>query len=334
MEENNRVLPNNNIEADRSIAKIVILAVIGIIFCFFFGYFLRLFILDGQSGFLLPCFLAGMGFLAFFLLNAFFIKNSWIVSLIIFLDVLAFSAPFYDQVSKTFWLGILLTFLIFIWANYTGRQELENMLKIKFWRISKKVIPKAITALAIFVGIVYVGIADTVIKEKEFFISQTTFNKIVLPIANSSLVQAFSPGFDLSLPTGKLLENLTASQLEGSSQFQFVPGAAKDELVSQSVNELENKISGFTGVALDPDQKASDFLYEVMVKKFGTLPKSVIPIAPIIVAALIFLIIVGFSLPIRLIVTFLAFLLYEIFLALGFSAKMMEGRDREIIVLK
>jgi hypothetical protein len=71
-----------------------------------------------------------------------------------------------------------------------------------------------------------------------------------------------------------------------------------------------------------------------MVKKFGTLPKSVIPIAPIIVAALIFLIIVGFSLPIRLIVTFLAFLLYEIFLALGFSAKMMEGRDREIIVLK
>jgi hypothetical protein len=336
MEDNQGLLnkDTNEAGADKAIAKIVILATIGIAFSFLFGYFLRLFIFNGQSDFLLFSFLAALGFLVFFLLEVFFIKNLWIVNLIIFSGVLAFSASFYDQLSKTFGIGVLISFLFLLLANQTGRQELENMLKIKFWRVSKKIAPKAIAALAVFVGIVYAGVANLNIERKEFFISQTTFEKIISPIANMGIIQRFLPGFDLSLPTGKLIENLAASQIEENLELKLLPESAKNQLINQSVKELENKIPEFTATPLDSKAKASDALYEIMIKKFGGLPTNIISIAPMIVAALIFLTIVGLSLPIRLIVTVLAFLIYEICLALGFSAIMMEGKSGEIIVLK
>ena len=336
MEENKGLLNKdiNEAEADKAIAKIVIFAIIGTAFSFLFGYFLRLFIFEGQSDFLLFSFLAGLGFLIFFLLNVFFIKNLWLVNLTIFLGALAFSASFYDQLSKTFGIGVLISFLILLLANHAGRQELENMLKIKFWRVSKKIVPKAITALAVFVGIVYVGVADFNIERKDFFISQTTFEKIISPIANIGIIQKFLPGFDLSLPTEKLIENLAASQIEQNPELKLLPESVKNQLIDQSVRELENKISEFTATPLDSKAKASDALYEIIMKKFGNLPTNIKSIAPMIVAALIFLTIVGLSLPIRLMVTVLTFLIYEIFLALGFSTIIMEGKSREIIILK
>ena len=51
-------------------------------------------------------------------------------------------------------------------------------------------------------------------------------------------------------------------------------------------------------------------------------------------AILVFFTVVGFGLPIRWVVTSFTFVIYEIFLALGFSAIMLEGRSREIVILK
>jgi len=267
-----------------------------------------------------------------YLLDVFFIKAFWIVNLIIFSETLAFLAPFYDKISTTLMVVVLVSFLILISGNYLGRQELENMLKIKFWRVSKKVIPKAVFALALFTGAVYVGVSG--VEQKGFFISESTFEKIISPITKLEIIQGFVPGFDLSLPTGQLIRNLAAGQLEGNQQFKLLSKTAQSQLIEESAKELENKISDFTGSPLDPKAKVSDVLYEIMMKKFGNLPANIKFIAPMIVAALIFLTIVGLSLPIRLVVSVLAFLIYEICFALGFSTIMMEGRSREIIVLR
>jgi len=312
----------DEIEADRSVPKIIILAAIGIIFSFAFGYFLKLFILHGRLNFLFFCFLAALGFLIFFLLEVFFVKTFWIVNLIIFLETLGFLAPFYDNLSKILGLGTLISFLIFLSGVYVGRAELENMLKIKFWRISKKTLPKAIVGLALFSSIIYVGMIG--FGEKEFFIPQATFTKIV----------KFVPGIDLSLPVETLIRNLAVNQIEGNDQLKLLPESAKKELINQSVKELEKKISDFTGLPLNPKIKSSEALYGIMVEKFTKLPENVRLFAPVAIAALIFLTIVSLSLPIRLITTVLAFLIYEICLALGFSTIMLEGKSREIIILK
>lgn len=322
------------VEADKSISKIVVLAIIGAAFSFFFGYFLKIFLLEGQFNSLLFCFLAGLGFLVFFILDVFFIKTAWLANLIIFLNVAAFSAPFYDRLSQIFGIGALISFLFLIWGGYSGRRELENTLRIKFWRISRKAFPKAMIALALFVAVVYAEVSNFEIGEKEFFISKTTFEKIISPAANLGIIQKFLPGFDLSLPIEKLIENLAVNQAEKNSQFNLLPETAKNQLINQSVADLEKEISNFIGGPLNPQATTSDALYDIIVSKFSGLPANVKSAVPMIMAALIFLIIVSLSYFIRLIVTVLAFLIYEICLALGFSVIMMEGRSKEIIVLK
>ncbi len=325
---------SNEIETDKSISKISILAVIGIIFSFLFGYFLKLFILEAEPNFLLFSFLAGIGFLAFFLLLVFFIKTRWLNTVIIFLQVLAFSAPFYDSISKIFGLGVLISFLILLAANHIGRRELENMLNIKFWMIAKKTLPKAIVGLAVFIGIVYVGAAEVKLQKKEVFISQTAFEKILWPISKTGIIQRFIPGFDFSLKVEELIKNLTQSQIEGNQALKILPQAARNELINQTAKEFEKEISGFIGSPVNPKAKVSEAIYEIAVNKIGKLPDSARSVAPMIAAGLIFLIIISLSFFIRLISAFLAFLVYEMFLAFGFGTIMMEGKSREIIMLK
>ncbi|MEK9168372.1 MAG: hypothetical protein AAB698_01045 [Patescibacteria group bacterium] len=319
-------------DTDRSISKIIVLAVLGIISSFIFGYFLKLFILESRPVFLLVSFLSLLFFSAVFLLGVFFIKSRTRISQIIFLESLAFSAMFYDKLSITLAVGVLAGFLILLWANYSGRLELENTVKIKFWRIGKKVLPKAIAASALFVGIAYVGAVGA--GGKEFFISQSAFEKIISPVINMKIVQNFLPGFNLSLPVGELAKNLAVNQIEQNSQLKLLPANVKNQLINQSAEELEDKFSDFIGAPVNPKTGTLETLYRAIVKKFSELPENIKAVIPAGVAVLIFLTIISLALPIRWLVTLLAYFIYEICLALGFSDIMLEGKSREIIILK
>ncbi len=330
--DNNRQPATPEVEIDRSMPKIIALAAAGIIFAFFFGYFLKLFVLESRTDYLIFSFSAFVLYLTVFLLNVFFIKSGSRISSIIFLESLALLGVFYDKLSLMLGLGVLASFLILLWANYSGRLELENMLKIRFWRVGKKTLPKAITALALFVAVAYAGVGS--FGENDFFISSKAFEKILSPIAEMKIVQNFLPGFALEKPFDEFIKDLAKNQIEQNPQFKLLPQKAKKELVNQTAKELEKKASDLIGGPVNSKIKTSDLLYQTMVSKFKELPENIKNFLPVGLATLIFLTIVSLILPIRWLVSVLAYLVYEICLALGFSTIMLEGRSREIILLK
>ena len=71
-----------------------------------------------------------------------------------------------------------------------------------------------------------------------------------------------------------------------------------------------------------------------MSEKFLKLPENIKPYITICVGFLIFLIIISFSLPIRWLASILGYFAYELCLIFGFSAIILEGKDKEIILLK
>jgi len=320
------------LEADQSVWKIIVLAIIGLAFSFFCGYFLKSFIIQGQLNFLLFCFLSGIGFLILFLLEVFFIKTFWLANLIVFCETLAFLSPFYDRISQNFVLGALASFLILVWGIYSGRVEISDMLKIKFWHVSSRALPKAITALALLISIISVGFFS--FEENNFFISPSTLEAVISPIVKLSIVQNFLPGFDLSLSVDAVIKNIATNQIEGNSQLKILSSSAKKELINQTAKDFENKIFDYTAVPLNPQIKASQAVYEIMIAKVSHLPANVKSFIPMNIAILIFLSIISLSWPIRMIATIPAFLIYEICLALGFSAIITEGKSGEVIILK
>jgi hypothetical protein len=323
---------SNQVEEDKSIAKISTLAGIAVVFSLLFGFFLKSAVLSGSYSASIWSFSFASLFLAFYFLNAIFIKSTWRSNLIIFLECAAFLVVFYDMLSVNLLLGALVSFLVLVWGNHAGRDEMENALKIKFWQVAKRVLPKAVFALALFVGVAYAG---TAISEKnDSFVSQTTFDRIARPALENGLVRKFFPGFDASLPAEQLFESMARSQVEKSGQLSLLPESAKNLLVSQAAKETEQKISEFFGITLNSNLDILSAIYGGIIEKSASLSDNQKMIFPITVAALLFLIIVGLTLPIRWIISLIAFLFYEIFLALGFSELALEGRSREIILLK
>ena len=322
----------NEIESDRSFTKIIILAAVAIIFSFLFGYFLKMVVLGKGSNFSILSFSAASIFLAFYFLNVIFIKSLWRANLIILLESLAFLIVFYNMISLNILVGALAAFLVLLWGNYAGRDELENTLKVKFWRIGKRTVPKGIFALALFIGVVYAGAA--IQEKKEMFISQAAFKKLIEPVLQSGLTQKFLPGFDANLSTEELFKNLAEKQVEGNQQLNLLPAAAKNQLISQAAAETQKRLSEFLGITLNSNMDILTAIYDAGIKKFTSLSDNAKMAVPITLAVLLFLTIIGLTLPIRWIISLIAFLLYEIFLALGFAESTLEGRSREIILLK
>ncbi len=333
MKDNNLLnKANNEIELDVSIIKIIVLAFIGLGLAFCFGYFLRLFILEGQANFFLFSFLAAIAFLSLYLLDIFFIKTIWLNNLIVFLGILAFLAPFYDQFSGITGLMGFIGFLLMVWGVYSGRNELGERLKIKFWEISKKSLPKVITGLALIVAVISVGLFN--LDENNFFISKPTFEKNISWLFSFSLIQNFVPGFNLSLSVENLIKTIAINQIEGNPQLKILPLSAKNQLINQTAKGLEDKIAEFIGMPLNPNTRASEELYEIIVKKVSQAPENSKSLILVIIGVLILLIILSLSWVIRLIATIPAYIVYEICLALGFSTIMLEDKSREIILLK
>ncbi len=330
---------SNEAEVDRSMVKIGALAAVGVISFFLFGFFLKLFILEKAGDSFIFLAVAAIVFLIIFFFQIFFIKTSQWINLIISLESLGLAVGFYDKISSTLLLAVLAVFLILLWANYSGRREFQNTLKIRFFQISRIVFPKAIMGLALFASVAYYdlsGLGDfaSTGKNQEFFISQSSFEKIILPTAGIVNKLNISPEIDFSLPIGDLVKDMAKKQIEENSQFQTLPQAMRNQLIVKATKEIETQISDFFGVPTESKSTISEMLYKAMVDKFNKMPKNIKNIILIGIAALIFLTIEGIAWPIRWLVSVLAWLVYEILLAAGFATIVLEKKSREIVILK
>src|SRR3990167_3943412 len=316
------------VEVDRSIFKIVSMSVIGAAAFAIFGYFLKLFVITGGINYLVFSSVALIFFLSVFFLQAFFIKSALMANLAILFECLVLASIFYDRIgSEAFLISAGLAFLFLVWANYSGGKELRNMIKINFWRVSKMVLPKAFAAAALFASVALIGLPNS-----EFFISKENFQKIFVPSA--TMAKRFFPDFDPALSINEIAVRMAERELEQTSQSQFLPKSTKTQLINQSVNEFENKISGWAGSSINTKANLTEAIYELIKNEYLSLPEKDRQLVLVGAIIFIFLMIEGFSLPIRIAVTFLAYIIYEILIAFGVVAVMLEGKSREIVVLK
>ncbi len=322
----------DGVSLDRSMIKIIILALFGVVFSFASGFFLQVFMVSGGGNNLLLSSLMALGFMAVFLLCVFFIKTGWMVDLIVFIQSLAFFALFYDRFSMMVGAGAVLGFLFFISGIYAGRNEIENALEIKFWKIAKKVLPKAVAGIAIFAGVICASFID--INNKDFFISRSAFNAVVSPITDNGFLEKILPGFNLAGSTEEMIRSIAVREIENNPQLKLLPNSVKEELLGRAIQEVKSQTMGIAGTQLNFQGKLSDTMYDFLAVKFYSLPESILNSTPILVAVFIFLVIISFVWPIRLIAAGFSFLLYETFLALGFGAIIYEGRSKENVILK
>lgn len=314
-------------EIDRSVIKISALAILGTFFLGVFSAFLRIFLDTGDFRLFIFSSLAALLFLIILVLQVFFVKNFWRLNLIVVIESIGLLAGFFDRIDLALIGSVAFAIFIFIVASWNGKKALDNMLKVDFWRINKIVLPKGIMALALFASVGY-----TMSIDNRFFVSEIFFEKSLG--ISSGIVERFYPSFSFSSTTKEMVLSMASEQLSKSPQFQILSEQAKKQIANQSAEDLEIKVKEYLGEGFNFNIKFSKALFEALKNKFDYLPQN---IKNMILAGLgffVFLTIVGVAFPIRIAVSIFAFLAYEALLALGFATIIIEGRSREIVVLK
>ena len=316
-------------DVDRSIVKVAIMGVLGVLSAGVLGFFLNLFI-EGNSGAGNAAGFFGIVFLVLFLLQALFLKSEKIINLILFLESLGISAFFFNRFSLAI-LSAWFFLLFFLWeAARAGRQELDNRLKISFFHIDRRATYKAITALSIFISIAYAsanGFSQSGISEKGL----EAFLKPAEPLIQKLEVSDFSFQMTVYQLADSIITNQAAEQF--GLQAGAVPASLKSEAVNKTLVELKNQAFGY-GISFKNSDTILKVIQNYLNNQLDNIPSQIRAIIPFGFGLLIFLTIKGFGFIIRWLVAIPAYILYQLSLLTGFSRLALESRTKEIIILK
>lgn len=326
-------LPNNSqvnvgMIGIRGLIKMGLLTLAGTFFALGFSWFFRAFLLSGEWSKLFLSFALALGFLVVFTLQTFFIRSNTHFAIAFFLQSIALTAFFLSVTVPVAFLFITI-YLLLLTASYSGRKILDNTLKIDFWNISKLVVPKGIIVITLLVSVFIPLHLQT--HRDEFPLSLTAFDKVLA--SSDAFIRRFYQDFDSSQSVEQMARTATERQLESIPQAKSLSPRDREVLIKKSMHDFYNQLFGYTGVTINPKERVSTAAYHVLQKKFSVLKDDAKLWIYVMLGSVVFVSIASIMMPIRILVALLAFIVYEIMIAVGFAHVTVESRSKEVLVL-
>jgi len=317
--------------------KIISLGLLTGIFSFLSFYFLNQGAVLGNLGSIWPIVIALFFFIIFFVLEVILIDDIGILFIFIFfqslLPFLAFTKSF-DNI-KFLLIDFAILFIFTFWAAKKGRSFIENGLKINFFSIAHRVVPKFFTGLLLFIMIllyfnyVFLGRFND-------NMGRQTFDQVANFIAPA--FEIWLPGISLDLSIKENLEESARAQLQKSKiellekgvNLDEITPSQREELVKQTALQIEENIEEAVG-ELDHNQTVREFAYSTIENRVDKLSPTAKIFAGGGVFLILFFLIKGIAFILYPIIEFIAFVIYHLLLMTGFTHISLESRQKEII---
>ncbi|MDP3729544.1 MAG: hypothetical protein Q8R26_02205 [bacterium] len=317
---------------DLSIRKIAALAGVGTLLAFLCGLFFQIFLNGGALGFLILAVTAGSLFLSVFLLQAFFIKGSSLSGGAVIVEAIALIIPLVGHWSGLFIAASLALGALLWTATFQGRRFVGNQVKIHFFQVQRVILPRALTALSLFVSLVYVGTLGLVGNELPRA-GVDAFLKPMEPIGR----QFFTPDFSLDLSIRDIATSMATMQLEQQFGIKAVdiPREVFNEAIDGIIKQVHDVAAQYK-VRISESDSIGDFIYNYLQAQIQRIPLmwQQFQLIPLAVLLLVFLTVKSFAYLLQLLIAPITYLIYEISFLVGFSYLTLESHNREIILLK
>jgi hypothetical protein len=317
-------------EVDLSRTKISVLGCVGILLAVGLSYTLSQFFLNPSPVALgYVSVLAGL-FLVVIFLEALLIKEFSRLASFLFLNTLGLALMFLLAPSVALFIGSFLAFAFFQWGSANARGEMGNGLKLRMTRIARLVMPKAVTALSLFIVAAYIG----AIQHSTAFVSKDLFTQLVLP--TDSVVRYFYPGVTFTETAGEALNQIGTEAVHRNPEVEKLSPADQERLAAEYAAAFKTRIAGeYLKVDVRDEEPVIDLLYRAFSSYVANIPDTgAAPYASAIFALILFLVIRSIGTPFYYIVTVFAVLVYQVLRATGFLVLALETRTKEILVLK
>ncbi len=196
----------------------------------------------------------GMVFLLMLIFQAVLIHSRILNVVLVVLEAALLPAFFYQ--SFTAWVGIASVVFVLGWASgfSRSRAHLDNALRIHFWHYGTSIMTAAITALALFLAVLYVGL-----YQREGGI---TFNAYKFVVSSATPgVQYVAPNFSPETKVSSFIEGTITKYLQQQGEFTAMP-VPKQKVAAQEVgNGVLDRITGITKLALKPGESVIAYTF-------------------------------------------------------------------------
>ena len=272
-------------------------------------------------------------FLIFLSLQIMFINRRGFLALSLAISSLGLSAGFFANLTQYVLYALLVSAAIIIVGGLTTRATLDDSLKVSFLRVANSSIKFGILALAIIASILFFNIFSTKPLDQNNPILSEGFFETTMTILSKPL-SGFLGGIDFTKTLREVATQMVDTQLQqNSTSTKNISAVQRQQIINSSIQDLQSRLGGVFGGQINVDEKMSTALYGALLNRINTLPLDVRRIILIIGAVLVLFTVLAVSPIIRPIVVGIAFLFYEVFIALNFGTIIYETRSKETIVL-
>ncbi len=228
-------------------------------------------------------------------------------------------------------IGAVVLAVFFVWGGYLTQKELSNSINIRFFAASRAVLVKVIFGLAIFAALIFFDVfsaaplgSDNPILPQGFFESSAEKFSGALPAI-------FGNDIDFS----KSLTEIANQSLDQVAQDQGVEvhEDTRQELLNRTLEDLQSRIEKMFGARIDPDIKLSSAIYGLLLQGFNDMNENIRMVILAAMAFALLLMVQAVAPIIRIVITVLAFLIYEALRAMGFVSIVFENKNKEILIL-
>jgi hypothetical protein len=240
---------------------------------------------------------------------------------------------------------VLLAVLVgfFIWGRLAIFKNEEDAMKIRIQKIIKRGVSLVLTGLILFWSIGF-GLTIWENPNSEFFISPKGLEKVL----NSSnfLVHFYLPSFTWSMTVDDFMNDLSEKTVDATLEKTFgnkiqqetsgnidVINKQRAILLNESSSTLRQKFSEILNSSLTGKESLAEVSYQWLFGKFQSIPQNMRDYLLVALMLVLFITLKIFAPLFSLVIRFFTFLVYEVFMALGFAHMSYEAKSKENVII-
>lgn len=218
-----------------------------------------------------------------------------------------------------------LSFLVLFWGYMSARSDAANNLEVAFFGTSRQVLGKLMTALLLMMILLYAPQAEG----RGIFLPRSSFRTLYNWAAN--FLDGFYPNLSLGDSFGNFSQNLVRLELQNNPTFISSTPSAQKAAVEQAVTQLSGTVNSATGVRVTSSTPLGDVAYDYIVATLGTWKdkfQNQFMLAWILIA---FVLLRTAGVVFIWIAQFVALVIYELLLSLGFMFITESTQTKEVV---
>lgn len=224
--------------------------------------------------------------------------------------------------------AFLASLIFFLIGQIAGRGVMDNSLKINFSAVTKAVISKAFTGLALFLALFYgfsASPAETVVS----YFSKTTAR------ASATVLKYYLPDLSVDMKAGDFFRALAENEARSViPNFASLPEKLREDAVKKLSNESVKQVESSFKIAINADLPVKSQIEETVASKGSIILKAFDQFyVSSFVAIIVFITLLAASPLVSAAAVIIGIVIYEALIVFRFAKRTYEPRDKEIVSL-